>query len=174
MNTCPRCKLPQKNTRQCEYCGLVFKDYKLSKTAGLKRVVLPIIIVLIAGLAAAGYWRNSKSSLPSTPEKVTESQSGNTQKTADSELKETARELSGGGGLLKRATEGTSRGSLIAMVIFSIVGIGYLTYGRKSQQLLMVVCGIGLMGYSYFVDGTLLIVLIGVGLSVLPFVVGRQ
>ncbi len=60
------------------------------------------------------------------------------------------------------------------MVIFSIIGLGYLTYGKKSQQLLMVICGIALMGYSYFVDGTVYIILIGIGLSALPFILGRK
>jgi len=60
------------------------------------------------------------------------------------------------------------------MVVFSIIGLGYLSYGKKSQQLLMVVCGIGLMGYSYFVDGTLYIILIGLILSILPFVLARN
>jgi hypothetical protein len=30
------------------------------------------------------------------------------------------------------------------------------------------------MGYSYFVDGTGYIILIGVGLSVIPFIIGRK
>jgi predicted phage tail protein len=60
------------------------------------------------------------------------------------------------------------------MVIFSVVGIGYFTYGKKSQQLLMVICGIALMGYSYFVNGTIYKILIGVGLSALPFILGRK
>jgi hypothetical protein len=38
----------------------------------------------------------------------------------------------------------------------------------------MVICGIGLMGYSYFIDGTLAIILVGLALSALPFIVGRQ
>jgi hypothetical protein len=60
------------------------------------------------------------------------------------------------------------------MVVFSIIGLGYLSYGKKSQQLLMVIGGIGLMGYSYFLDGTLYIILIGLALSALPFVLGKK
>jgi hypothetical protein len=55
-----------------------------------------------------------------------------------------------------------------------IIGLGYLSYGKKSQQLMMVICGIGLMGYSYFAGGTLYIILIGLILSVLPFVLVRN
>ena len=175
MKTCPRCKLSNKNTRQCEYCGLVFDDVGeaagASSGPGGKRVGLAILVLLFIG-AGAAYWFHAGSSQPQTSQQLAAEKPRNQQKTVDSELKQTARELSGGTGLLNDVTEGTSRGSLIAVVFFSVIGIGYLTYGKKSQQLLMVVCGIALMGYSYFVSGTLLIVLIGVGLSVLPFVVG--
>ena len=60
------------------------------------------------------------------------------------------------------------------MIIFSIIGLGYFTYGKKSKQLLMLICGIALMGYSYFVDGIVYIILIGVGLIALPFILGRK
>jgi hypothetical protein len=60
------------------------------------------------------------------------------------------------------------------MIIFSIIGLGYFTYGKKSQQLLMLICGIALMGYSYFVDGIGYIILIGVGLIALPFILGAR
>jgi hypothetical protein len=60
------------------------------------------------------------------------------------------------------------------MVIFSIIGLGYFAYGKKSQQLLMLICGIALLGYSYFVNGTGYIILIGIGLSALPLIIGRK
>ena len=92
----------------------------------------------------------------------------------DDDLRKTARELTGDVGIVKGLTAGSTRGSVVAMVIFSIVGMGYLTYGKKSQQIPMAVCGIALMGYSYFVDGTVYIILIGVGLCALPFILGRN
>jgi hypothetical protein len=60
------------------------------------------------------------------------------------------------------------------MVIFSVIGLGYFSYGKKSRQFLMLICGMALMGYSYFVAGTGYIILIGIGLSVLPFIFGRK
>lgn len=103
---------------------------------------------------------------------ITKNSDDGTAVTTDEKLKKTAKDLSGDAGLIGKMTGGLSKGSVIAMVFFSIVGIGYMTYGKKSQQLLMVVCGIALMLYSYFVHGTVYIVLIGAGLSVLPFLVG--
>jgi len=38
----------------------------------------------------------------------------------------------------------------------------------------MLICGIALMGYSYFVDGTVYIVLVGIGLSAMPFILDRK
>ncbi|MEJ2729844.1 MAG: hypothetical protein P8185_15300 [Deltaproteobacteria bacterium] len=60
------------------------------------------------------------------------------------------------------------------MLIFSIIGLGYFAYGKKSQQFLMLICGIALMGYSYFVNSTGYIILIGGALSALPFIIGRK
>ena len=85
-----------------------------------------------------------------------------------------ARELSGDVGILNDITGSYTKGSIIAMVVFSIVGFGYFAYGKKSRQFLMLICGIALMGYSYFVDGMGHIILIGVGLSVLPLILGRK
>jgi hypothetical protein len=34
----PRCKLPQEEINQCEYCGLVFKNYKEDSIASLLRI----------------------------------------------------------------------------------------------------------------------------------------
>jgi hypothetical protein len=96
------------------------------------------------------------------------------QRTNENDLKTAAKELSGDGGVLNDLTGGYTKGSIIAMVIFSIIGLGYLTYGKKSQQLFMLICGMALMGYSYLVNGTGYIILIGVGLSALPFIFGRK
>ena len=95
------------------------------------------------------------------------------QNNQDKDLRKTARELTGDVGMVSEITGGSTKGSIIAMVVFSIVGLAYLSYGKKSHQILMVVCGIGLMGFSYFIDGTLYIILIGLALSTLPFVFGR-
>jgi hypothetical protein len=35
---CPRCKLPQEGINQCDYCGLVFKNFKEYSIASLLRI----------------------------------------------------------------------------------------------------------------------------------------
>jgi hypothetical protein len=39
---CPRCKLPQEGINLCEYCGLVFKNYKQDSIAPLIRIAIYI------------------------------------------------------------------------------------------------------------------------------------
>jgi hypothetical protein len=61
--------------------------------------------------------------------------------------------------------------SLLWGVLFSSIGLGYFIYGRKQQQLVPLLCGIGLMGFTFFVSNSWLLVGIGVGLMVLPYFV---
>jgi hypothetical protein len=178
MTKCPRCNLPQEESPQCEYCGLIFKAFKesaqTSKTAHPKRTALFFIILVVAGALLASYWFISSRQNSKEKSTIVESSSVSVQRTTDNDLRKKAKELSGDVGIINRLADGSTKGSIIAMVIFSIIGIGYLTYGKKSQQLLMVICGIALMGYSYLVTGTVYIILIGVGLSALPFILGRK
>ncbi|MGD8258415.1 MAG: hypothetical protein PVG08_11740 [Desulfobacterales bacterium] len=145
-----------------------------SKTAHPKRTALVVIILIVAGALLASYWFISSRYKSSGKSTIVESPSVSAHITKEKDLRTTTKELSGDVGIIKRLADGSTKGSIIAMVIFSVIGIGYLTYGKKSQQLLMVICGIALMGYSYFVDGTVYIILIGVGLSALPFILGRK
>jgi hypothetical protein len=132
------------------------------------------VVILAAGCLLAAYGYNYFRQHPGQKSTNTENSSVREKSTMDDDLRKTARELTGDVGIVKGLTSGSTRGSVVAMVIFSIVGMGYLTYGKKSQQIPMAVCGIALMGYSYFVDGTVYIILIGVGLCALPFILGRN
>jgi hypothetical protein len=147
---------------------------RTSKAAHPKRTGLFVIILVVAGALLASYWHISSRHKSSKKSTIVENSSVSAQRTKENDLRTTAKELSGDVGIINRLANGSTKGSIIAMVIFSIIGIGYLTYGKKSQQLLMLVCGIALMGYSYFVDGTVYIISIGVGLSALPFILGRK
>jgi len=178
MIKCPRCNLQQEESPQCEYCGLIFKELmesaQTSKITHPKRTAVFVIILVVAGALLASYWFISSRYKSSEKSTIVENSSVNAQRTKKNDLQTTTKELTGDVGIINRLADGSTKGSIIAMVIFSVIGIGYLTYGKKSQQLLMVICGIALMGYSYFVNGTVYIILIGVGLSVLPFVISRK
>ncbi len=142
--------------------------------ADKKRTALFVIILVVAGALLASYWFISSRHKSGEKSTIVESSSVSAQRTKENDLRTTAKELSGDLGITNRLTDGSTKGSIIAMVIFSVIGLGYLTYGKKSRQLLMVIGGIALMGYSYFVNGTVYIILIGVGLSALPFILGRK
>ena len=178
MIKCPRCNIKQEEAPECEYCGLIFKEYiesaQASKIAHPKRTAMFAIILTVAGALLASYWLFSSRPKSGGKATIVERAAVSAPSTADGDLRSTAKELSGDLGIIDSLTDGSTKGSIIAMVIFSIIGIGYFTYGKKSQQLLMIIFGIALMGYSYFVKGTILIILVGVGLSALPFILGRK
>jgi hypothetical protein len=132
-------------------------------------VILTICVALVA-TSGPVFSAGQPGQKPSNPE----GSSSPAQATTDKALRTAAKELSGDLGIVGELTQGSTGGSVIAMVVFSIIGLGYFSYGKKSQQLFMVICGIGLMVYPYFIDGTLHILLIGLALSALPFVLARK
>jgi len=177
MTKCPRCNIEQEESPQCEYCGLVFEAFRestqASKVAHSKRAVLIAIILVLTGALLSAYLLISYQDKPGEKFIGVERSSDLAQKTNKNDLRTTAKELSGDLGIFDDLTGGYTKTSIIAMVIFSVIGLGYFAYGKKSQQLLMLTCGLALMGYPYLVDGTVYIILIGVVLSVLPFIFGR-
>ena len=61
--------------------------------------------------------------------------------------------------------------ALLWGVLFGSIGLGYFLYGRKQKSPLPFICGLLLMGYTYFLDNTLAIVAIGVLLMAIPYFV---
>mgnify|MGYP001826205786 CR=1 FL=1 len=178
MITCSRCHLEQDEALQCGYCGLDFNEQRpsarTSESFNIKRMVRFAVILVICVALVTSYGLVSSATQPGQKPGIPEGSRAPVQGATDKTLRTAAKELSGDVGIVGELTQGSTRGSVVAMVVFSIIGLGYLSYGKKSQQLLMVICGIGLMGYSYFIDGTLAIILVGLALSALPFIVGRQ
>lgn len=61
---------------------------------------------------------------------------------------------------------------LFMSIVFSSIGIGYYTYGKK-KGLFFRVTGLMLIFYPYFINSLLWLTLIGVALLFLPFVLER-
>jgi len=59
--------------------------------------------------------------------------------------------------------------SLVWGVVFGAVGFAYFIYGKKQAMFVLLFCGIGLMVFPYFVSNTVLLLMIGLVLSVLPY-----
>ncbi|WP_081107090.1 MULTISPECIES: amino acid transport protein [Acinetobacter] len=54
-------------------------------------------------------------------------------------------------------------------VIFSSIGLGYFLYGKKQKMTVPLVCGLVLMLFTYFIDNAMIISVIGIVLSILPY-----
>ena len=59
--------------------------------------------------------------------------------------------------------------TLLWGVVFGAVGIAYFVYGKKQAMFVPLFCGIGLMVFPYFTSNTVLLVIVGLMLSVLPY-----
>lgn len=57
---------------------------------------------------------------------------------------------------------------IVVSLAFSAVGFVYFSYGKKQAKIPMMLCGLSLMVYTYFVDSIMWSILIGILLSVTP------
>ena len=55
------------------------------------------------------------------------------------------------------------------IILFSAIGLGFFTYGKKQRAIVPLLSGMALMIYPYFVANIYALVGIGVGLSALPY-----
>ena len=62
-----------------------------------------------------------------------------------------------------------SEASLLWGVVFGAVGLAYFVYGKKQQRFVPLFCGIGLMIFPYFMSNTVLLVVVGLALSAIPY-----
>jgi len=60
--------------------------------------------------------------------------------------------------------------NLFASLMFGSVGLGAFVYGKKTSNWKPMAIGALLMGYTYFIDSTLLLYSIGIALCVSLFV----
>lgn len=59
------------------------------------------------------------------------------------------------------------------VILFSILGMAYFLYGKKQQQIVIMLCGGALMAMPYFVSATGWLLLWGVLLALVPFIADR-
>lgn len=59
--------------------------------------------------------------------------------------------------------------ALFLGLIFSSIGLGYFIYGKKQKMTMPFICGIALMIFPYFIENNLLISVIGMILSLIPW-----
>jgi len=63
--------------------------------------------------------------------------------------------------------------SLLWGVLFGAIGTGYIVYGRRQRAPVPLLCGLGLVAFTWFVSSPWAIVLVGAALMAAPFVVSR-
>jgi len=61
--------------------------------------------------------------------------------------------------------------TLIFSILFGSIGMGYFVYGKKQQAALPLLTGIVLCIFPYFVSNVYIMVLVGIILTVLPWVI---
>ena len=54
-------------------------------------------------------------------------------------------------------------------LFFSAIGFLYFRAGKSQTKFNLLFCGMALMGYSYFLDDVVKSIVIGLGLTALPF-----
>lgn len=59
--------------------------------------------------------------------------------------------------------------ALLWGLLFGSIGLGFVLYGRRQNKPVPFLCGIGLIGAPYLVDGTPWLIGIGVLLVAIPF-----
>jgi hypothetical protein len=60
---------------------------------------------------------------------------------------------------------------LMLSLLFSVIGMALVVFGRKSQRFPHIMAGIALMAFPYFITNLIALTLVGVILSIAPFVV---
>ena len=76
--------------------------------------------------------------------------------------------LSNQDGAIDTIMMGMTINGLMATFLFSIIGMVYFSYGRKTDHTFVLICGVTLMGFPYFISKTIYILLIGISVSLLP------
>ncbi|MET0225628.1 MAG: hypothetical protein ABW187_04235 [Dokdonella sp.] len=61
--------------------------------------------------------------------------------------------------------------TLLLGVLFGSIGVGFLIYGRRQRALVPLISGLALIVLPYLVDGTALLLAIGVCLVAIPYFV---
>jgi hypothetical protein len=62
-----------------------------------------------------------------------------------------------------------SEAVLLWGVVFGSVGLAYFVYGRRQGRFVPLLCGIGLIAFPYFISNTVLLIVAGLALSIVPY-----
>lgn len=63
--------------------------------------------------------------------------------------------------------------NLFFSIVFGMLGVAYVMYGRRQNDFFFILCGLGLMGYTFVVDSTAAVIGVGAVLAVIPIIISR-
>ena len=63
--------------------------------------------------------------------------------------------------------------NIVVSVLFSLVGLAFLRFGKKQNEIRFAVLGVLLMGYSYFMPSLVWNILVGAALAAAPYTIWR-
>jgi hypothetical protein len=61
--------------------------------------------------------------------------------------------------------------TLYLSIVTSALGMAYIVYGRRQAKMVLVVAGLALCLYTYFIDGWLWLCIVGAVLLLAPFII---
>lgn len=53
-------------------------------------------------------------------------------------------------------------------LVFGSIGFGYYIYGKKQSNIVARICGVVLIVYPYFIDATVVLIVVGVIIMLIP------
>jgi len=59
---------------------------------------------------------------------------------------------------------------LLVSFLFGMVGLGLFMYGKKSQHMIHLIAGIGLMTVPYFISNLILMIVVCCAMTAMPWV----
>ena len=54
-------------------------------------------------------------------------------------------------------------------LLFGSIGMGFFVYGKKQRAVVPLVCGLVLMVFPYFVSNLVVLVVVGIALTAVPY-----
>lgn len=63
--------------------------------------------------------------------------------------------------------------SILFSLVFGVVGLSYFRHGKANTSGVTMASGVGLMGYPLFIHGPWYVLLVGMLLSLVPWLAGR-
>lgn len=60
---------------------------------------------------------------------------------------------------------------IVVIIFFSIIGLGYFLYGKKSANYVFLICGIILMIFPYFISNITYLIIVGIVISLIPLII---